>query len=226
MIFHNHLEIKDSHALFSPSQSSWLRYSLEDMIDKIHSSFRTAIGTELHEFAACEIRLYHKYNSIKSIKDAFETFIYKKYFDDKMDDITEFGRKILFHFKYLPNEVLETVKVYINDCGRFRMETEKTLKHSDLFFGKTDAISFKENFLRIHDLKTGATPAKMDQLKIYAALFCLEYDVKPSDIKMELRIYQNNEVLFYNPESEEIRDIMDYIIERNMKLKKITGEVI
>lgn len=36
--------------------------------------------------------------------------------------------------------------------------------------------------LRIHDLKTGISPVHMDQLLIYAALFCLEYKIKPGSI--------------------------------------------
>lgn len=226
MIFHNHSELKGTHAMFSASQYAWLRYSLDDMIEKYQSSFRKIIGTELHEFAATQIQLFHKFTSVKSIKENFETFIYKKYYDEKYETINDFGKKILVHFGYLPNEVLETLKAYINDAVRYRMETEKTLCHSELFYGTADAILFRDNFLRIHDLKTGATPAKMEQLKIYAALFCLEYDVKPYEIKMELRIYQNNEVLFYNPEPQEIRDIMDFIIERNRELEKIVKEVI
>ena len=66
--------------------------------------------------------------------------------------------------------------------------------------------------LRIHDLKTGETPAKMEQLMVYAALFCLEYDYKPQDIQMELRIYQSDEVLVHNPTIEDIFPIMDRIV--------------
>ena len=71
---------------------------------------------------------------------------------------------------------------------------------------------FRSNFLRIHDLKTGETPAKMEQLMVYAALFCLEYDYKPQDIQMELRIYQSDEVLVHNPTIEDIFPIMDRIV--------------
>ena len=78
--------------------------------------------------------------------------------------------------------------------------------------GTADAIIFRNDFLRIHDLKTGETPAKMEQLMIYAALFCLEYGIKPSEIGMELRIYQNDEVLCHNATVEDIFPIMDRII--------------
>ena len=56
---------------------------------------------------------------------------------------------------------------------------------------------------------------------IYAALFCLEYDVKPSEIKMELRIYQNDEVLIHNPTAEDIVPIMDKIITFDKVIRNI-----
>jgi len=52
----------------------------------------------------------------------------------------------------------------------------------------------------------------MKQLLIYVALFCLEYDIKPQDIEIELRIYQLNEINKHVPEPEEIYHIMDKII--------------
>jgi predicted nuclease of restriction endonuclease-like (RecB) superfamily len=88
-------------------------------------------------------------------------------------------------------------------------------------FGTTDAISFKQNFLRIHDLKTGQTPASVRQLEIYMALFCLEYDVNPNDIKAELRLYQSDEVIIHEPISEDILYIMDKIIRFDKEIDKI-----
>ena len=61
----------------------------------------------------------------------------------------------------------------------------------------------------------------MEQLEIYAALFCLEYKVKPGDIEMELRIYQNNEILYHNPTAEDIVPIMDRIIAFDKVIKRI-----
>lgn len=93
------------------------------------------------------------------------------------------------------------------------------------FSGTADAISFRNNFLRIHDLKTGTRPVHIEQLEIYAALFCLEYKVKPADIKIELRIYQNDEILVYEPEAEEIIVIMNKIIHLNKILEDVEGRV-
>ena len=92
------------------------------------------------------------------------------------------------------------------------------------FSGTADAISFRNNFLRIHDLKTGTRPVHIEQLEIYAALFCLEYKVKPADIKIELRIYQNDEILVHEPEAEEIIVIMNKIIHLNKILEQKESE--
>ena len=89
------------------------------------------------------------------------------------------------------------------------------------FSGTADAIAFRNNFLRIHDLKTGRRPVHIEQLEIYAALFCLEYRVKPSDIRMELRIYQNDEILVHEPTAEDISQIMNKIVHSDKLLLEI-----
>ena len=61
----------------------------------------------------------------------------------------------------------------------------------------------------------------MEQLEIYAALFCLEYKIKPGDIRMELRIYQNDEILVHEPTAEDILPIMDKIVHVDKMLEKI-----
>ena len=109
----------------------------------------------------------------------------------------------------------KTIYAYVNDAIGFKMSTEVVLFYSEYFFGTADTISFRDNFLRIHDLKTGVHEASIEQLEIYAALFCLEYKYKPSDIEIELRIYQNDEVIYHNPSPEEITAIMDKIVHLN-----------
>lgn len=118
----------------------------------------------------------------------------------------------------------KTIYAYVNDAIGYRMETEVVLFYSERFFGTADAISFRNNVLRIHDLKTGRHPANIEQLEIYAALFCLEYRIKPSDIAIELRIYQNDEVLCHNPEPEDIVQIMDHIVHLDKLLEKLENE--
>ena len=111
----------------------------------------------------------------------------------------------------------------MNDAIGFKMDTEVVLYYSDYFFGTADAISFRNNKLRIHDLKTGKS-GHMDQLKIYAALFCLEYKIRPGDIDIELRLYKNDEVIVFEPTAEDIVPIMDLIVHFNKLLENVEGK--
>lgn len=106
----------------------------------------------------------------------------------------------------------KTLNMYVNDAIGYKMTPEQILYFSNNCFGTADAISFRRDKLRIHDLKTGVTPARMEQLIIYNALFCLEYKIKPSDIESELRIYQSNDVIIFEPAPEDIVPVMDKII--------------
>ena len=112
----------------------------------------------------------------------------------------------------------KTISSYVNDAIGFKMSTEVVLFYSKYFFGTADAISFRNNMLRIHDLKTGES-GHMEQLEVYAALFCLEYKIKPGEIDIELRLYKNDEVIVHNPTAEDILPIMDKIIHLNKILE-------
>jgi hypothetical protein len=118
-----------------------------------------------------------------------------------------------------------TLNLYVNDAIGFKMQTEQILYYSDNCFGTADTISFRKAFLRIHDLKTGDTPASINQLMVYNALFCLEYNVKPIEIETELRLYQSDDVLVHIPDPEEIFRIMDKIIlfDKRIEQLKIGG---
>lgn len=118
----------------------------------------------------------------------------------------------------------KTLNMYVNDAIGFKMTPEQVLFYSENCFGTADAISFRNGLLRIHDLKTGVIPAHMEQLMIYAALFCLEYKIKPVDIEMELRIYQLDEVLCHSPSVDEIVPIIDKIITFDKVITKIRSE--
>ena len=121
----------------------------------------------------------------------------------------------------------KTLYAYVNDAIGFKMSTEVVLYYSNRFFGTADAISFRDGMLRIHDLKTGKSGKiedHIEQLEVYAALFCLEYKVKLGDINIELRVYKNDEVLYHNPTAEDILPIMDKIIHLNKLLEKIDNE--
>lgn len=116
-----------------------------------------------------------------------------------------------------------TMAMYVNDAIGYRMEPEQVLYYSDACFGTADAISFRNNFLRIHDLKTGESPAKMDQLKIYAAIFCHEYQILPGSIDIELRIYQMDDIQYCNLETNP--DLVPEIVEI-MSLMKTYSDMI
>ena len=118
----------------------------------------------------------------------------------------------------------KTLNMYVNDAIWFIMQPEQVLYYSDNCFGTADAIIFRNNLLRIHDLKTGVTPAHMEQLEIYAALFCLEYNKKPGEIDMELRIYQNNEIVVHHPTADDILPIMDKIVTFDKIIEKLKME--
>lgn len=120
----------------------------------------------------------------------------------------------------------QTINLYVNDAIGFHMKPEQVLYYSLNCFGTADAIDYNEQkkFLRIHDLKTGKTPAHMEQLFVYDALFCLEYGIKPGDIDIENRIYQFDDYVVSNPTAEIIAPIMDKIITFDKIMNNIRAE--
>lgn len=184
MNFNKHSALNGLHSPFSPSQSAWLRYDDDKLIEVYQNRKAAEMGTRLHAWAKETIDL--------GIRQSRSN---------------------------------KTLYMYVNDAIGFRMSTEVVLFYSERFFGTADAISFRNGVLRIHDLKTGKSPVKIEQLEIYAALFCLEYKVKPSDIKdIELRIYQNDAVLVHNPTADDIYQIMDKIVHMDKLLSKVEYE--
>lgn len=185
MIFEKHSNLKGLHSPFSPSQSSWLRYDDEKVLEVYRNKKAAEMGTRLHEWAKTTIDLGIKQPRSK-----------------------------------------KTIYAYVNDAIGFKMDTEVVLFYSERFFGTADAISFRDGVLRIHDLKTGKVgkiESHIEQLEIYAALFCLEYRVKPGEIDIELRVYKNDEVIYHNPDVDAIARIMDRIIHINKILEKYEG---
>lgn len=209
MNFNKHSELEGKHAQFSPSQSAWLRYNDEKIIDKYAKRNRTTLGTELHDFANSQIELSQKVTNVKSMISNIATFLFTKY---KLLDQIDYGKSLIYSLRELPDEIFDTLKLFINDAVGFKMASEVVLVYSNRFFGTTDAIAFRNNYLRIHDLKTGDGKADFEQLLVYVALFCLEYQTNPSDIQIECRIYQYGEAFDYTPLVNEILPIMDKII--------------
>jgi len=129
---------------------------------------------------------------------------------EKGTEIHELAERLITLNERLPKKQ-RTLNMYVNDAIGFKMRPEQVLFYSTKCFGTADSIAFRNNLLRIHDLKTGIIPAHMEQLYIYDALFCLEYKYKPGDIKFENRIYQNNEIFIATPDADIILPIMDKI---------------
>jgi Protein of unknown function (DUF2800) len=118
-----------------------------------------------------------------------------------------------------------TLNMYVNDAIGYRMTTEQILYYSENCFGTADAIAFRKNLLRVHDLKTGIISGNMNQLLVYASLFCLEYGIKPGEIDIELRIYQDNQAEVYNPDVDTVAHLMSKIVtfDRRIGLLKAEG---
>lgn len=201
---------ENQHAFLSPSKYAWVNSDPDDILDKYVNSFATAVGTGLHEYAAKLIGMgfWLRKHDINS------AYIWLRCVNGIPD------------FAFDVKKVYPNLMHYVNDAIEFHMEPEKKLWYSDNCFGTADAVSFKNGLLRIHDLKTGDTPAHMEQLEIYSALYCLENDIPdPGHIGMELRIYQNDEVLTHTPEPDVIAEIMDKIVvlDRAIEKKKQEG---
>lgn len=142
------------------------------------------------------------------------------YDDDKFDRVFHTGQEArrgtelhAFAAEAIRLKVLlkgeTTVALHVNDAIRFRMKAEQPLVYNGKAFGTPDAIGFRKNLLRIHDLKTGQALTSFKQLECYAALFCLEYLENPFKIKVELRIYQNDEFRPMIPDGGDIMSIME-----------------
>lgn len=186
MKFNDHRKLSGLHAPFTASQSSWLRYDDEKVLEVYANKKAAEIGSRIHEWAAETIKLGFKQPKSK-----------------------------------------KTICAYVNDAIGFKMDTEVVLLYSERFFGTADAISFRDNVLRIHDLKTGKVgkiETHREQVEVYAALFCLEYRIKPGDITFKLRVYKNDDVDMWEPTAEDILPIMDKIVHLNKLLEKVDRE--
>jgi hypothetical protein len=125
----------------------------------------------------------------------------------------------------------QTLNAYVNDALGYRLQPEVVLFYSPNCFGTVDAIGFRNNKLRISDLKTGITPTSFNQLYVYAALFCLEYGMKPMEIQTELRIYQNDEIKVL-PTADGLADpdfithVMSRIVYFDRRINEIRAEAL
>lgn len=164
-----------------------------------------------------------KYHWLNYSDEKLDEYFYNYYATQRGTELHALAAKCIELGVKLPR-TKATLNMYVNDGIGFQMTPEVLLYYSDNCFGTADTISFKRDMLRIHDLKTGVTPASMKQLDIYTALFCLEYRVKPSEIKIENHIYQNDEVIIREPAPEDILIVMDKIVTFDRRIDKLKSE--
>lgn len=221
MKWNDHSKYEGLHAFLGPSKHSWLRWDDNITVERYLNSYAADVGTIIHELAQ------------KCIKNRIKLNMKDKH----IIDITLLSRGIPRN-SYDAEMILGVLVPFVNDAIGFRMDSEVILYYDFYCFGTADAILYDEKTktLRIHDLKTGISPASMEQLMIYAALFFLEYNIKPRDMEnIELRIYQNTEIEnefkpnvicldLHNEEfklSQQIENIMLNIIKKVNLLKEI-----
>lgn len=128
------------------------------------------------------------------------------------DDLHKLAQDLINLGIKLPDKSM-TMNLYVNDAIGFRMTPEVGLFYTRDCFGTADALSIRDNILRIHDLKTGITPASMKQLLIYAGIFFFEYRefYNPKSVKVILRIYQNDTFEELQPDPADIAGVMSKI---------------
>lgn len=170
-----------------------------------------------------------KFNSHWNLKDkhAFlspSQYHWIRYSDEKLNDryLTSMAARRGTELHQLASDLIrlgvklpatkKTLNAFVNDVIGYRMASEQVLYFSDNCFGTADALGFRRNKLQIFDLKTGESKASVDQLLIYAALFCLEYQFKPFDIEYDLRIYQLDEIQIFEVDPNDIAQIMAKIV--------------
>jgi len=205
MQWNDHHELEGKHAFLGASNFRWMNQNDVDFEKRYYAQFATSIGTAIHELA----------------KDCIDSRMKLTKHDKRLVEYSMYKNGIPKR-AYDPDTILTNLLPFVNDAIGYRMSSEIILFYSYNSFGTTDAIVFneKEKTLRIHDLKTGTTPSHIEQLIVYAALFCLEYKKKPKDFTTELRIYQSSEILNYTAEPMEIEKTMELIKLRDSDIKE------
>lgn len=213
--------LKGKHAKLSPSQANrWANKDLErdELYQMINSKYAQEVGTLLHQYA--EDAILTRTKVYKTDRKEVRKWLLKNGIPERVAN------------DYASRTFLN-LATYINDCIGYRMDPEVELGYiseelaekagkyvEPVCFGTADAISYKDNNLKIFDYKSGIKPAHMEQLMTYAALFCLQNNLKPGLLKIELRIYQLDGIIYHEPEADEILPIMDRIIRYDKWLAK------
>lgn len=200
--FNSHTMYEGSHAVLSPSNYHWLYDSEEKLAQRLRNAQAAVRGTRLHEAAKVNIDLGIMV------------------WDDPSNPVVQLHGR--------------SYAAYVNDAIRMRLITEQMLFYSMNCFGTADAIGFEEypkgleyaGFLRIHDLKTGVTKASFDQLYVYAAIFCWEYNYLPFSIEGELVIYQGDNPIVCEIDRSHLAWVYDRIRVSDKTARKIRGGLV
>lgn len=189
------------HAIFSPSNNSWVNDdTAADVENRYFSKLATTIGTLVHEEAYECIVTNTRYTKNEAKKAISKKLLINEIPRDAFD----------------ADYIAATFVNYVNDAIGFGLRPEQELYFSEWAYGTSDAIGFdeKKRILRVHDFKTGVTPAKFLQLELYSALFFLGDGkmYKPGECQIELRIYQGGEIKEEYPTAEDIVPLMDSYI--------------
>lgn len=193
-----------------------------------------------------------QYHWINDTEDELRERYYNAQITERGTMLHEYARMAINLCRPQPRKK-ETVCMFINDAIGYKMASEQPLFYSWSCFGTADAIAYRKNILRIHDLKTGKKEARFEQLRVYAALFCLEYqrivrrlrqeglsdidiaaklDVTAKDLHFDplqmdgiiLRIYQFNDIREELADPEIIQALMNIIVADNEILRKVKAE--
>lgn len=224
MQWHDHSKDlpEGTHTFISPSKHYMMSYNREQLFKAWRATWATTIGDYLHLYARDRIRCKNKVTRYDRKEVEFELL-------RKGVPANAFDMAIIF----------ENFKNYVNDAIGFQLRPEQALKYSTIG-GTADAISFEEvkgkeytGILRIHDYKSGLTPASMKQLEGYAALYHLEYKRKPGLTKTILRIYQSvldedgevfADIREEEPEPELIAQRMDIYVTQDKWYRGFIGD--
>lgn len=207
MYWNDHKKLEGTHAFLGASTYSWINWTDTLFEQRFKSQYSTTIGTAIHELASKCIKSRIKLNpgDVNLIKVTLSNVGVPK-------------------SVYNAEDILTNLIPFVNDSIGYHMQSEIVLYYSMFCYGTTDAIGYdeKNKILRVHDYKSGANPAKIEQLHIYTALFCLEYHIQPKSLRgIENRIYQNFEVLEDFPTAETIEKYMELIKSRSEMAQKL-----
>lgn len=164
-----------------------------------------------------------KYHWIRYSDEKFQRWLENRKAVEVGTELHALSSGLIKHGIKLPKDNT-TISLFVNDAIKMGLSSEVVLRYSEFAFGTADAIGIFQECLHIHDLKTGTTKGSLDQLKVYAALFLLEYPTAFNGWPViKLRIYQDSEVLEeVHSTPEEIFSVMDKIVKFDLMIRDLS----